>query len=117
MAREEGRRSAGDELGVWVRTFVSDSAGDAEDGADDGRALREVEERSKDMKLIHTNRHGLELSKRLFDRSTSATESEDTGVKDNSTEYGSITFERKLSPTHTGKVSGFTAMLIISRTH
>jgi hypothetical protein len=72
------------------------------------RALREGGEREKDMRLVHTNRHGLDLSKRLFENRI--VDSEDVGemdleVSDEQESGGAISYERKLAPGAPGRVN------------
>lgn len=70
------------------------------------RALCEGQTVGKQMRLVHTNRHGLELAKRLFSASQTNAGSDGLAapVAEDTAETGSVMFDRKLAPVNTDKV-------------
>lgn len=67
-------------------------------------ALREMEGTDKQMRLVHTNRHGLELSRRLFEpESPGEDEILETGAE--RVEPKKVHFDRKFNPGSVEKVS------------
>lgn len=57
------------------------------------------------MTLVHTNRHGLELSKRLLQTASADQGSEETEATGKLENEAKTSFERKMSPAHLDKVS------------
>lgn len=68
------------------------------------RALREGGDGDKDMRLVHTSRNGLELSKRLFEER--AVDSEDV-LEEEELPSGKMSYERKLTLNQQDKVRHF----------
>lgn len=68
------------------------------------RALREGGDGDKDMRLVHTSRNGLELSKRLFEER--AVDSGDV-LEEEELPSGKMSYERKLTSNQQDKVRLF----------